>query len=165
MKRHYLESRSTRTARRSIITRATLKNIRIIALTLEFLLYLDNIRQIVVSQWNIPQNGLTSRPASPWGPVIPDRPMFPAVPRAPVAPAGPSLPGAPCFRTQRKSLGQTPPKTLGCISHEGVLAFCYIYIYIFGSSLCFPSIQNSKCAYWLKTTIHQCDWYFAFSYL
>lgn len=44
MKRDYLESRNTRTARRSIITRATLKNIRIIALTLEFPLYLDNIR-------------------------------------------------------------------------------------------------------------------------
>lgn len=46
---------------------------------------------------------LTSRPASPWGPVIPGIPMFPDAPRAPAGPAGPSLPGAPC-RVWRNSL-------------------------------------------------------------
>lgn len=140
MRRHYLESRSTRTTRRSIITRVTLKMAHDNSVYIYDIFYVDNRCPIVLCEWSglqiicfvhpfyqvifhsfvwdIPKLVyitavlslglviLTSRPASPWGPVIPGRPMFPGGPRAPGDPAGPSLPTSPCYRMQRTSLGQ-----------------------------------------------------------
>ncbi len=54
---------------------------------------------------------LTSRPASPWGPVIPGMPMLPRGPRGPGAPAGPTLPGSP-WRTHKKRINIYPVASL-----------------------------------------------------